>query len=130
MPTEGAPRSLAALHRLLAVRSDTVEQELRSVAMQAANGRAWLEKIEFRTRPPLDLDRIAERDDPVGLLVRELRRFGEDTALLRAVTGEALGDDEGCVPTIPLKVDGGRILLLREAVVPTEPAPAWRGPAL
>ena len=32
-------------------------------------------------------------------------------------TGEALGDDEGCVPTIPLKVDAGRIYLLRETVV-------------
>ncbi len=32
-------------------------------------------------------------------------------------TGEALGDDEGCVPTVPLKIDGGRIFLLREAVV-------------
>ncbi|MEO6151950.1 MAG: nitrite reductase small subunit NirD [Croceibacterium sp.] len=32
-------------------------------------------------------------------------------------TGEALGDDEGCVPTIPLRVDAGRIYLLREAVV-------------
>ena len=33
-------------------------------------------------------------------------------------TGEALGDDKGCTPTIPLKVDAGRIFLLREAVVP------------
>ena len=32
-------------------------------------------------------------------------------------SGEALGDDKGCVPTIPLKVDAGRIYLLREAVV-------------
>ncbi|MBA4164452.1 MAG: nitrite reductase (NAD(P)H) small subunit [Erythrobacter sp.] len=32
-------------------------------------------------------------------------------------TGEALGDDSGCVPTIPLRVDAGRIYLLREAVV-------------
>jgi nitrite reductase (NADH) small subunit len=32
-------------------------------------------------------------------------------------SGEALGDDEGCVPTIPLKVDAGRIYLLREAVI-------------
>jgi nitrite reductase/ring-hydroxylating ferredoxin subunit len=37
-------------------------------------------------------------------------------------TGEALGDDKGCVPTIPLKVDAGRILIWpREAV-------ASRGP--
>ncbi|MDE1917910.1 MAG: nitrite reductase small subunit NirD [Sphingomonadales bacterium] len=32
-------------------------------------------------------------------------------------TGHALGDDKGCVPTIPLKVDAGRIYLLREAVI-------------
>ena len=32
-------------------------------------------------------------------------------------SGKALGDDEGCVPTIPLKVDAGRIYLLRAAVV-------------
>jgi len=32
-------------------------------------------------------------------------------------TGEALGDDKGCVPTIPLRVDAGRIYLLRESVV-------------
>ena len=32
-------------------------------------------------------------------------------------TGEALGDDVGCVPTIPLKVDAGRMSLLREAVL-------------
>ncbi len=32
-------------------------------------------------------------------------------------TGEALGDDRGCVPTIPLRVDAGRIYLLREAVM-------------
>ena len=37
-------------------------------------------------------------------------------------TGEALGEDKGCVPTIPLRVDAGRIYLLREAVVPQKPA--------
>ncbi len=32
-------------------------------------------------------------------------------------SGKALGGDEGCVPTIPLKVDAGRIYLLRSAVI-------------
>jgi len=32
-------------------------------------------------------------------------------------TGEALGEDKGCVPTIPLRVDAGRLYLLREAVI-------------
>ncbi len=29
------------------------------------------------------------------------------------VTGEALGEDKGCVPVIPVKIDGGRILIGR-----------------
>jgi nitrite reductase (NADH) small subunit len=37
-------------------------------------------------------------------------------------TGEALGEDKGCVPTIPVRVDAGRIYLLREAVVPRKAA--------
>ncbi|HMT43443.1 MAG TPA: nitrite reductase small subunit NirD [Chakrabartia sp.] len=32
-------------------------------------------------------------------------------------TGEALGDDVGCVPTIPVKIDGGRILIGRTAAL-------------
>ncbi|MFN3457670.1 MAG: nitrite reductase small subunit NirD [Novosphingobium sp.] len=37
-------------------------------------------------------------------------------------TGEALGEDEGCVPTIPMKVDAGRMYLLRSAVVGSQAA--------
>jgi nitrite reductase (NADH) small subunit len=29
------------------------------------------------------------------------------------ITGKALGDDEGCAPVIPVKIDGGRILIGR-----------------
>jgi nitrite reductase (NADH) small subunit len=32
-------------------------------------------------------------------------------------TGEALGEDKGCVPVIPLKIDAGRILIARDAVI-------------
>ena len=32
-------------------------------------------------------------------------------------TGEALGDDKGCTPAIPLKVEAGRVFLLRDAVL-------------
>jgi nitrite reductase (NADH) small subunit len=32
-------------------------------------------------------------------------------------TGEALGEDEGCVPTIPVKVDAGRVLISRVAML-------------
>ncbi len=30
------------------------------------------------------------------------------------LTGEALGDDKGCVPVIPVKIDGGRIFISRK----------------
>lgn len=33
------------------------------------------------------------------------------------VTGEALGEDEGCTPVIPVKIDGGRILIGRAAAL-------------
>jgi len=33
------------------------------------------------------------------------------------VTGEALGEDKGCTPTIPVKVDGGRVLLCRTSTL-------------
>lgn len=39
-------------------------------------------------------------------------------------TGRALGDDDGCVPMIPTKVEGGRIFLLREAVLNPQVADA------
>jgi len=37
-------------------------------------------------------------------------------------SGQAQGEDKGCTPTIPLKIDGGRIFLLREAVLGLTPA--------
>ena len=33
------------------------------------------------------------------------------------VTGEAIAPDMGCVPTIPVKIAGGRILIFRAAVI-------------
>lgn len=32
-------------------------------------------------------------------------------------TGEALGEDKGCTPTVPVKVIGGRILICRESTL-------------
>jgi len=32
-------------------------------------------------------------------------------------TGEALGDDKGCTPTIPVKISGNRVLLCRTSTL-------------
>lgn len=39
-------------------------------------------------------------------------------------TGEAAGSDRGCTPTIPVKIDAGRVLLSRMAVLATAMAAA------
>lgn len=80
------------LHRMLAAQPETVEQQLRSAAIEASNAQVWIEKVELITRPQLDLDRIAERDDPLGLLVRELRGLATDDVARSAVAEEAFRD--------------------------------------
>lgn len=32
-------------------------------------------------------------------------------------TGEALGDDKGCVPVVPVKLSGGRVLICRASTL-------------
>jgi DNA repair exonuclease SbcCD nuclease subunit len=91
-------RGSGPLHRRLATQSETVEQELRSAAIEASNARAWIEKIEFRTRPALELNLLAERDDPAGMLIRELRALAADPALLCSVANEALSELQQKLP--------------------------------
>lgn len=80
------------LHRMLAAQPETIEQQLRSAAIEASNAQVWIEKVELVTRPQLDLDRIAERDDPLGLLVRELRGLATDDVARSVVAEEAFRD--------------------------------------
>lgn len=37
-------------------------------------------------------------------------------------SGEAMGEDKGCTPTIPVKLDAGRVLISRMAVMTTAAA--------
>ena len=80
------------LHRMLAAQPETVEQQLRSAAIEASNAKVWIEKVELTTRPQLDLNRIAERDDPLGLLVRELRGLAANDVARSVVAEEAFRD--------------------------------------
>ena len=86
------------LHRILAGQPETVEQQLRSVAIDVSNAQVWIEKVEITTRPRLDLDHIAERDDPLGLLVRELRGLATDEVARSAMAEEAIRDLQQKLP--------------------------------
>jgi exonuclease SbcD len=110
------------LHRELSARSEEVVQQLRAVALDASGGGAWLEKVELRVRPPVDIDRLAAGDDPVGLLVRELKALAQDQDKLNAFAGEALKELKQKLPADlsmeeDLRLDAPDVLneLLREA---------------
>lgn len=100
------------LHRMLAAQPETIEQQLRSAAIEASNAQVWIEKVELTTRPQLDLDRIAERDDPLGLLVRELRGLAADDVARSAVAEEAFRD---LLQKLPLELREGANALRLDA---------------
>ena len=36
---------------------------------------------------------------------------------MQLATGEAQGEDKGCTPTIPVKIEGGRVLICRSSTL-------------
>lgn len=111
-----------ALHHALAARSDAIVQQLRAVALDASAGSGWVEKVDLRVRPPLDVDRLVAGDDPVGLLVRELQALRNDGDQLAAFAGDVLRDVRHKLPAelggaAGLRLDAPEVLdeLLREA---------------
>jgi DNA repair protein SbcD/Mre11 len=103
---QGATTAHPALVRDLGATRDKLHAEAASCA---GAGTIWLESVEVRTRPALDLAAMRARSDAVGLLVRELDNatpgsFATDvqaycaTLLNRArLLREALGEDHPAV---------------------------------
>jgi DNA repair exonuclease SbcCD nuclease subunit len=54
---------------------DQWHNQIRAAATDA--GEVWVEKIQVATRPVVDLDELAARDDAVGQVVRALREGGD-----------------------------------------------------
>jgi hypothetical protein len=102
----GATAAHPALVRDLGATRDKLHAE---AAGCAGNGTIWLESVNVRTRPTLDIAALRARSDAVGLLVRELDNatsghFAAEvqtycaTLLNRArLLREALGEDHPAV---------------------------------
>jgi DNA repair exonuclease SbcCD nuclease subunit len=76
----------AAAHESISDKRDSVENQLRADTLAEWDD-LWLEKIELRTRPPLDLAELRASEGFVGELLRavaEARRDPEVQAALRA----------------------------------------------
>ena len=79
-----------AVHRDVSARPELIAEQLRAVALDASGGNAWLEKVDLRVRPLVEVDRLAAGDDPVALLVRELRGLAQDGGKLTSFANDAL----------------------------------------
>ena len=79
-----------AVHRDVSARPDVIAEQLRAVALDASGGNAWLEKVDLRVRPLVEVDRLAAGDDPVALLVREIRGLAQDGGKLASFANDAL----------------------------------------
>ncbi|HRI64157.1 MAG TPA: DNA repair exonuclease [Polyangium sp.] len=77
----GASRAHAALTR----DPDKFRIELCSAATDI--GDVWIEKANIRTRTMADLDKLAERDDPLGALLLRLRAIEKDDTQLVKLAG-------------------------------------------
>jgi len=79
---------------------EQVQQEL----VDRFDDRVWLERVELRTRPAMDVDALAARDDSLGELLRGIRDMSSIEPALSAVRGE-LNDLLKIMPTDPRAVD-------------------------
>lgn len=111
-----------AVHRDVSARPEVIAEQLRAVALDASGGSAWLEKVDLRVGPPIGIDRLAAGDDPVGLLVREIKALAQDEEKLASFANEALKELKQKLPAElsqdeELRFDAPDVLgdLLREA---------------
>ncbi len=80
------------LHQTLVSDREALRAQLAAVVGEASAGCAWLEKVSIRVTAPLDLARLAERQDPIGLLIQTLDGLRADPAALQALAGPVLAD--------------------------------------
>ncbi|OYW36922.1 MAG: hypothetical protein B7Z35_11240 [Hydrogenophilales bacterium 12-61-10] len=80
------------LHHAIVSNRASLRPQLAALIGDASAGMAWLEKVRIKVTAPLDLARLAERDDPIGLLIRSLDTLAADPAEMRALADSALAD--------------------------------------
>jgi len=74
-------------HEQLAARSDRVLEEVRALTLDLS-AEAWLEKVEFATRPLAVRAELREREDAIGELLRGLSAIARDEAALLELAAE------------------------------------------
>lgn len=97
------------LYATVSASPEALAAQLRALALDVSCGNVWLEKVKSRVRPPLNLEQLAQADDPVGLLIGELRRLSGDPASLVSLVRDVLRDIEQKLPADLLPEDALRL---------------------
>ncbi|HZF49989.1 MAG TPA: DNA repair exonuclease [Polyangiaceae bacterium] len=71
---EGSSRA----HAELCQNPERWGNEVRAAAMEVGGEGVWVEKIRIRTRTPIDLEELRDRDDALGQLVRSIQAIKTD----------------------------------------------------
>jgi DNA repair exonuclease SbcCD nuclease subunit len=79
-------------HAALASQAAKWTNEIRRAAIDAGDGRVWVEKVHFRTSPPRDLTEDLLADAPLAELAAYLDELRGDDARLAALRNQALDD--------------------------------------
>lgn len=78
------------LHGRIVANREALRARVSASIDEASDGNAWLEKIRVKVTAPLDLAQLAERDDPIGLLIRDLNTLAKEPADLNALAADVL----------------------------------------
>ena len=71
-----------AAHSELSARPARWDSEVRALALSLDPDRVFVERVQFRTRAPIDTEALLKRRDPVGELLRALHAFENSTESL------------------------------------------------
>jgi DNA repair exonuclease SbcCD nuclease subunit len=66
------------MHAQLSRDPEQVRNETISIANECGNGLLWLERVQIATVPPLSLDELLKREDPIGEVVRMIAAVRQD----------------------------------------------------
>ena len=80
------------LHNTIVSNREAIRAQISALIGEASSGRAWLEKVRVKVNAPLDLPRLAERDDPIGLLIRTIDVLEREPDTLKALASPILAD--------------------------------------
>ena len=75
-------------HDALTVNYEKWANEIRAASTDVSGGRVWIEKIKISTGSPLDMEKMSERDDPIGSLLRFIRDMESNPADMDTTGGD------------------------------------------